>query len=132
MVGFVCPQSHPFFRLPSLHTFKGCVCHEPEDNFFTGCHCPERSSAVTVLTFQHSAIYLLALKSTILTRAHLEHFACDWAGTVVGWVEVNFPLLRQALWEQAPRSRPPVWTRGGTLIPGQNMKMGFCRHWGRC
>jgi len=34
-----------------------------------------------------------------LACARLEHFACDWAGTAVGWVEVNFPLLRQALWE---------------------------------
>ena len=98
--GFRLSAIAPFFRLPSLHSFKGCVCHQPEDNRFTGFDCPERSSTVTMLTFQHSAICPLALKYLILACTRLEHFACDWAGTVVGWVEVNFPLLRQALWEQ--------------------------------
>ena len=97
--GFRLSAIAPFFRLPSLHTFKGCVCHEPEDNFFTGFDCPERSSTVTMLTLEHSAICPLALKFMILACARLEHFACDWAGTAVGWVEVNFPLLCQALWE---------------------------------
>jgi len=98
--GFRLSAIAPFFRLPSLHTFKGNVCHEPEDKFCTGFDCPERSSTVTILTIQHSAICPLALKFMILACSRLEHFTCDWAGLAVGWVEVNFPFLRQALWEQ--------------------------------
>jgi hypothetical protein len=64
-----------------------------------GFDCPARSSAVTKLEFDHSAICPAALRLMIGACARLEHFACDWAGAVVGWVEVNFPLLLQALWE---------------------------------
>lgn len=97
--GFRLSAIAPFFRLPNLHTFKGNVCHEPEDGLFAGFDCPARSSAVTKLGFEHSAICPAALRLMIGACARLEHFACDWAGAVVGWVEVNFPLLLQALWE---------------------------------
>lgn len=97
--GFRLSAIAPFFRLPNLTTFKGTVCHEPEDGLFVGFDCPRRSSALTKLVFEHSAICPAALRLMIGACARLEHFACDWAGEVVGWVEVKFPLLRQALWE---------------------------------
>jgi len=97
--GFRLGAISTFFRLPQLTTFSGNVCHEPEDGFFDGFDCPERSSTVTTLSFHHSAVCPMALKLMVCACARLEHFSCDWAGTAVGWVEVNFPLLKAALRE---------------------------------
>lgn len=97
--GFRIASIAPFFRLPKLQEFKGNVCYEPEDGLFVGFDCPERTASVTKLDFQHSAICPAGLNLLIGACARVEHFSCDWAGTTVGWVELNFPLLLQALWE---------------------------------
>ena len=103
--GFRLSAISTFFRLPALRTFSGNVCHEPEDGAFAGFDCARRSSGVTALRLQHSAVCPLALQLMIGACAALAHVACDWAGTAVGWVELNFPLLRRALREHAASLR---------------------------
>jgi hypothetical protein len=95
--GFRLASIATFFHLPNLRKVRGVACFEPEDDLFTHFDCPPRHSAVRELDFIRSAICPLGLKEMLQACKAVEKFNNDWAGLPVGWVEVNFPLLRDAL-----------------------------------
>lgn len=95
--GFRLSSIASFFLLPKLRSVIGVACFEPEDDLFVNFDPPRRSSAVTELRFLRSAICPLGLSEMLESCKAVEIFDCDWAGLSVGWVEINFPLLLEAL-----------------------------------
>jgi hypothetical protein len=97
--GFRLASIATFFQLPNLHSVTGVAGFEPEDPLFINFDRPERSSSVKEIKFLRSAICPLGLSQMIGACKSLEVFDSDWAGLSLGWVEINFPLLREALAE---------------------------------
>jgi hypothetical protein len=95
--GFRLASIATFFLLPKLRRVKGVACFEPEDELFENFDCPVRTSSVRDLRLLRSAVCPKGLMQMIDACKALESFDCDWAGLNVGWVEINFPLLRGAL-----------------------------------
>jgi hypothetical protein len=95
--GFRLSSIGTFFVLPKLRLIRGVACFEPEDDLFTNFDCPDRTSNVREIRLFRSAICPLGLRQMITACKALDKFTCDWAGISLGWVEVNFPLLRIAL-----------------------------------
>jgi hypothetical protein len=95
--GFRLSSIGTFFILPNLRTVRGVACFEPEDDLFVDFDCPTRTSTVREIRLLRSAICPLGLRQMISACKALDKFSCDWAGISLGWVEVNFPLLRTAL-----------------------------------
>ncbi|TID13759.1 hypothetical protein E6O75_ATG01737 [Venturia nashicola] len=95
--GFRLSSIASFFLLPKLRSVIAVACFEPEDDLFVNFDPPRRSSAVRELRFLRSAICPLGLKKILECCRAVEIFDCDWAGLSVGWVEINFPLLLEAL-----------------------------------
>lgn len=95
--GFRMSNIAPFFRLPKLKNVTLNVCHEPQDDGFIEFDCPPRLSNVTCLAFDSSAVCPVALSLVLGACKSLEVFECDWAGRIVGWVELNFHRLQEAL-----------------------------------
>lgn len=92
--GFRLSSIATFFHLPNLRHVVGVACFEPEDDLFRDFDCPLGESNVNDLTFVRSSICPLGLSQVLSACKKVENFDCDWAGLSVGWVEINFPLLR--------------------------------------
>ena len=92
--GFRLSSIATFFHLPNLKRIVGVACFEPEDDLFRDFDCPLGDSNVTDLTFIRSSICPLGLSQMLSACKIVENFDVDWAGLSVGWVEINFPLLR--------------------------------------
>jgi hypothetical protein len=92
--GFRLSSIAAFFHLPNLRRVVGVACFEPEDDLFRDFDCPFGESNVNDLSFVRSSICPLGLSQMLSTCKAVESFDCDWAGLSVGWVEINFPLLR--------------------------------------
>jgi hypothetical protein len=95
--GFRLASIASFFLLPNLCSVTGVACFEPEDDLFVNFDRPRRFSTVRELRFLRSAICPLGLSEMLESCKTVEIFECDWAGLSVGWVEINFPLLLEAL-----------------------------------
>jgi len=92
--GFRLSSIATFFKLPKLRRVIGVACFEPEDDLFRDFDCPLGQSNVSDLKFVRSSICPLGLSQILSACKKVESFDCDWAGLSVGWVEINFPLLR--------------------------------------
>lgn len=92
--GFRLSTIAAFFHLPKLQRVVALACFEPEDDLFKDFDCPIGESAVSDITFVRSSICPLALSQVLSACKTVESLDCDWAGLSVGWVEINFPLLR--------------------------------------
>jgi hypothetical protein len=95
--GFRLSSIAPFFHLPKLRRVVAVACFEPEDDLFKDFNCPIGRSAVSDITFVRSSICPLGLSQVLNACKTVESLECDWAGLSVGWVEINFPLLRGTL-----------------------------------
>ncbi|KIW05133.1 uncharacterized protein PV09_03685 [Verruconis gallopava] len=95
--GFRLSSIAPFFHLPNLRRVVGMACFEPEDDLYQDFDCPAGTSNVTDLSFIRSSICPIGLSQMLSACKAVESFDCDWAGLSVGWVEINFPLLRSNL-----------------------------------
>lgn len=95
--GFRLASIASFFLLPKLRVVIGVACFDPEDDLAVNFDPPRRSSTVRELRFLRSAICPRGLSEVLNCCKEVEIFACDWAGLSVGWVEINFPLLLEAL-----------------------------------
>ena len=96
--GFRLTAIAPFFLLPKLTKVSGNVCHEPEDEDFLNFDCPPNASNVSHLSFERSAICPVALQMMFMACKRVEVFECDWAGVVLGWVEINFPHFKEGIY----------------------------------
>jgi hypothetical protein len=92
--GFRLSSVATFFHLPNLRRVVGVACFEPEDDLFRDFDCPLGDSGVIDLNFVRSSICPLGLSQMLSACKKVVSFDCDWAGLSVGWVEINFPLLR--------------------------------------
>jgi F-box-like len=97
--GFRLSAVSGFFRLPELTKVTGVMCHEPEDADFIGFDCPPGTSSVRHIAFERSAICPAGHRLMLRACKCVQVFECDWAGIAVGWVELNFPLLREAVFD---------------------------------
>lgn len=95
--GFRLSSIATFFLLPNLRKVTGSACFEPEDELFEDFDCPIGSSCVSELTFVRSSICPIGVSQMLDACKAVEVLDCDWAGNSVGWVEINFPILRSNL-----------------------------------
>ena len=95
--GFRLSAISAFFQLPTMRRLTVIICHDPEDADFAGFDCPPGASNVTEIKIENSAICPLALHMMLSACKRIEVFECDWAGVALGWVEINFPRLKEGL-----------------------------------